>query len=1161
MRINRLDLTRYGIFSDYSIDFPQRKNRVPDLHIIYGLNETGKSTALAAFLDLLFGIEPRSPYNFLHSYPTMRIGGVLEIGGRSHKFSRIKRAQNSLLDENDNPIANNIILSDFGGIDRKSYATMFSLDDDTLEDGGESILASKGDLGQLLFSASSGLSDLGRTLINLRTEAEQFYKFRTRSNRLSELKTLLIELKKERKAVDTTASEYARLSAVRDQFTGEYEKAMAERGQIQGKINELGNQLRALPKLADLRKVRELLRPLSGIPEVPSDWSDELSELRQDDTALGTRAENIEREMERISAELDSIVFDESIPKLADDIHLLENSHARYLTADKDLPERRLQQKEADTAITGILRRIEYETIPSDPASLLLGASITGALRDLMEKRSGIASAMATAEEELENARSLLKQAKEKLEAVAGDAGKPRDGVFTYMSTLKSVLSDARNDDHASRRSHAEEAREDHLKATDKHILLLHPWTGDAKDLQKLPIPKTEDIEFWGNLTSKASQRLERLENEISRLAADQRRLKAEIEAISQVAGVASDREATKVRTEREEAWATHKRILDEESAGAFEAALRQDDIVTSNRISHVAEAVKLNQNTQTLAAVEADLETAHKDREEAAEELKTVQEKIAAAIRMMTPSLPEDMSLPQLETWLDQREKTLESLAEVEKTNRKIEKAEKDGRRVRGKLIEAASAAGINFEPGANIDELISLAQKMVDRETELEALRSEINKREDDVDARTRKVEKEKKAEKNWLQRWTKLCSDCWLGNKGSIPKIPTVRETLNALDELAPLIEKRTSLIERIGKMENDQCSFTEKIKTIAKKLQVDTTLLPLEVATHIENTLNEAISAQQKREDILKHLNEAKKRKRTIEEKLEIHNLRKMEMINYFNVDSLSEVDIKLRQIKNRDDLRRQEATIEHEILEILSVLSIDAAEDLLEDVNRSAINSKIEEYKGRFKDQDQLTQELFSKREQAARDVEAVGGDSEVANIEERRRLAMLEIEDEAFRYLRLKLGILAAEQALQVYRDRHRSSMMDRASKAFRTISRGTYKGLRTQPRENSEVLIAVGADNGSKIVSNLSKGTRFQLYLALRVAGYHEFVQSRKPVPFIADDIMETFDDFRAEEAFRLFAEMAEVGQVIYLTHHKHLCEIAQRVCPEVQVHELTIS
>ena len=72
---------------------------------------------------------------------------------------------------------------------------------------------------------------------------------------------------------------------------------------------------------------------------------------------------------------------------------------------------------------------------------------------------------------------------------------------------------------------------------------------------------------------------------------------------------------------------------------------------------------------------------------------------------------------------------------------------------------------------------------------------------------------------------------------------------------------------------------------------------------------------------------------------------------------------------------------------------------------------------------------------------------------------------------------------------------------------------------------------IAKGSEGGSKIASELSKGTRFQLYLALRVAGYHEFARGQVPPPFFADDIMETFDDFRAEEAFRLLAGMAATG------------------------------
>lgn len=133
--------------------------------------------------------------------------------------------------------------------------------------------------------------------------------------------------------------------------------------------------------------------------------------------------------------------------------------------------------------------------------------------------------------------------------------------------------------------------------------------------------------------------------------------------------------------------------------------------------------------------------------------------------------------------------------------------------------------------------------------------------------------------------------------------------------------------------------------------------------------------------------------------------------------------------------------------------------------------------------------------------------------------------------------------------------------MMKRASEAFRLISRGSYTELVTQPSDGSELLIAKGSDGGSKIASELSKGTRFQLYLALRVAGYHEFARAHPPGPFLADDIMETFDDSRAEEAFRLLSGMAATGQVVYFTHHRHLCEIAKAVEPTTIIHDLQSS
>src|SRR5208283_321451 len=158
---------------------------------------------------------------------------------------------------------------------------------------------------------------------------------------------------------------------------------------------------------------------------------------------------------------------------------------------------------------------------------------------------------------------------------------------------------------------------------------------------------------------------------------------------------------------------------------------------------------------------------------------------------------------------------------------------------------------------------------------------------------------------------------------------------------------------------------------------------------------------------------------------------------------------------------------------------------------------------------------------------AVKALSAVGGDDAVARIEEKRRTILEEIKEGAWRYLTLRAGVAGAEQALKLYRDRHRGAMMERASKAFSEISRGAYRGLTAEPNGESETLIALGADGGSKAAEQLSKGARFQLYLALRVAGYHELAKVRRPAPFIADDIMETFDHFRAEEALRLFADM----------------------------------
>ena len=219
MRIARLDLTRYGRFTDYRLDFGPAPANGPDFHVVYGLNEAGKSTAAAAILDLLFGIEKQSAYGApevrtnWHAYSAMRIGARLELRGGAYEVARLKRDTNSLVDADNRPLEETFIKAELAGVDRAAFRMMFSLDDESLEKGGEAILESRGDLGQLLFSASAGLAEMSGRLGGLREKADSFFRPRAKSSELAEKKRELEALKEEREKAGHAGLDLCRTDA------------------------------------------------------------------------------------------------------------------------------------------------------------------------------------------------------------------------------------------------------------------------------------------------------------------------------------------------------------------------------------------------------------------------------------------------------------------------------------------------------------------------------------------------------------------------------------------------------------------------------------------------------------------------------------------------------------------------------------------------------------------------------------------------------------------------------------------------------------------------------------------------------------------------------------------------------------------------------------
>lgn len=197
MRFDALNLLKYGNFEGCDLQFPKQEQ---DFHIIFGANEAGKSTTLAAVSDLLFGFTHRKAQDYRFDASLLRVGGLLEHGLQRTQVRRKRGRGATLMDRQDNPLDEAVLTSMLHGQTRETFHAAWSLDHRLLREGGEGIVSARNDIGQALFAAGSGLTGVTRILETLEDEGDQIWGARAKASRSytranSDLKDSLEELR------------------------------------------------------------------------------------------------------------------------------------------------------------------------------------------------------------------------------------------------------------------------------------------------------------------------------------------------------------------------------------------------------------------------------------------------------------------------------------------------------------------------------------------------------------------------------------------------------------------------------------------------------------------------------------------------------------------------------------------------------------------------------------------------------------------------------------------------------------------------------------------------------------------------------------------------------------------------------------------------------
>ncbi len=411
MRIARFDLLRYGKFTDRSLTLPRADQ---DFHFIVGPNEAGKSTLRAAIQDLLFGIETRSRYNFLHPHHEMRLGACLERDGDQDAgpldFIRLKARNNTLKTPGGATLPEDALTPFLGQVDRHFFDQMFGLDHQRLVAGGEQILNASNDIGRILFQAAAGIGGLGEIREQLEQEADRLWSKRKSDNR--EYYQASAQLEQAKADLDRATVRAKDWLAARERVAdlqADLEQAGAGCQVLEQERDRLQRVWRIATPLANLRDREERLAALGPVPTLPEEAGAQLAQAERD-IALASQSLRLhEAQVADLTARRDALHPDPAILERAAEIEALAEQRQRLGNHERDIGRRLEEVRVLWQQVQDGARQLGWPD--EEEAALgqrLPGRLVRSAIRDLLRRHEALAQTLASAEETIRARQSEL---------------------------------------------------------------------------------------------------------------------------------------------------------------------------------------------------------------------------------------------------------------------------------------------------------------------------------------------------------------------------------------------------------------------------------------------------------------------------------------------------------------------------------------------------------------------------------------------------------------------------------------------------------------------------------------------------------------------------------------------------------------------------------
>ncbi len=1144
MRLKSMLIENYGVFKRQEIPLSAQPGSID---LIVAPNGAGKSILRGAMHDLLFGIPMQAPgVKFRFGYSGMALHAhALLADGTDLSFGWHK--QKGRVFDGDALVEQRRFSSAIGTLSTRQLSHLFALDTEHLRRGGEELAKGGTSLGVALLSGSGELASARSLQISLEDRRRALYERRSSKPRLNAAVRKLDEAARDLRNATQRPPERVRREEAVAAATLYLANAEAAHRDARARSRRLARIDRTRQPLADLADAEAWLAANPHAPRLPANLGADLDAARAELGLAKATFDSAARQLAQARNYLETLTRDEAALAEQDALAGLAELVKSVEDARRDLPATREEASLAARRVADILASIGADVSLQEAKALVPQAAPAAKARKLIK-------AFAAHQAALDTAFKARAQAEEEFAEISAEAGE--EGEQFDTSPLAALRQEIRDDSPPQKAREAERTRQSAAAELQKALALVPGRTGDVASLRAADIQPEPAFERLHRNMEQLREAHTRQEATLTRLAAERDTWARDLARL-RAARVAEPARLAAARAQRDQGWrliqarafagapdlAAEAAYADGETIPVvFERHLREADAIADDRATdsaRVAEAERLDRGLADRAEIDA-AESALRGANAALLAARSAWEQAVTPL-----GLDPGAGMAEVRACLTARTRAIDAAGVLETAQ-----AAEHALTLRHAEYAARLSSALGADAGEGLPALLVIADRTLAAGEAAAKRRQEAAiKRQAAQKSLTRAVGRAEGAQRlmaEWRAEWTPCLAA--VGRPPDEP--PDVTETmLNSLDELGRQLGDRDRLAPRIVRMEQALESFAQDTARLAARVGEAADTDPVVTARTLTRRLQQARDGATRWDGAQRAIETAARDHTRAGEQHEKAQQALDALIRAAGAATGEEADANIAASTERLRMEQLRDASRKALTEHGEGLGDDALRAEAADIDPAAMAAARDRADAEAAEATALLQSAAIAKNTAETELRQAAEATSAADAAAAHAAAAAAFGQLLDEELVLRVASTMLTQAIDTVAKAAGDDAVGRISRAFASVTGGAY-GVIAEDQAGMPILRATQAafpDEDPCAIEALSEGTRDQLYLALRMVALDDFTATSPPLPFIADDILQTFDDQRALAAMRALIELSRKVQVIVLTHHRHLADLSQ--------------